>query len=459
MLFVIGLTACKKEGTELFWGNTTLDKRLADTIAARQNTLVSAPNGWTTIFKPKGGGTYLFYFKFYDNNRVDMVSDINIDVASNVANSSYVFRVTGQPSLIFDTYSPLHILSHPQNSTSGGTEAQGKISDYEFYFKTITKDEVVLQGVKNGNTMVLKRATQVEEEFYRSGGIGAAMADIIARIKRITDEATAAMGNKFLRIEEGNKQTPASIDLIAKKVSLTNIDANNQTTNQSVSFEFSTDADELNLVSPLIYNGKSYTKIYWDATNKEFYLLDGTTRHIFKTSDTPTTLDFTPPFHEMFGLNGYKIMKVNPARVPQTGKFKEVLDLDLQTVANANRTYTYFSLNLEPNVNVAGADITLSVRTVGGNVFFIGSYYYKIIWVDKPNGIFTLQHSGNAGSYAASTLSYSANLRNYLTSHTFKAAYLAVSRTDNLPVGGFISTNEPNSFISGVLGNAVGDLP
>lgn len=447
ILFVIMLAACRKEGTELFWGSTNLDKRLADTLAVRQHALVSAPNGWTSVFAPHGGGAYLFYIKFYDNNRVDMVSDINIDVASKVTNSSYIFRHTGQPSLIFDTYSPLHILSHPQNATSGGVSGQGRISDYEFYFKSITKDSIVLIGVKNYNIMVLKKATKEEEDFYRSGGI-----------KKIIDEATAAMSGKFLRIEEGSKQTPAAIDFNTKTASIIDIGANNQTVSQNVSFVFSADADGLDLLTPLIYNGKSYKKIYWDTVNKEFYLLDGTNRYIFKASDTPTILNFTPPFHEVFGSDKHKIMKANPARVPQAGKFaNEILSQDLATVAAAGRTYAYFSFNLEPNPSV-GADITLSVRTAS-STYFIGSYYYKIIWVDQPNGIFKLQFVGNAGSYAASTLSYSAALRNYLATNTFKAAYLAISRADNLPVAGFISIDEPNSFIIGVLGNAVGDLP
>lgn len=447
MLLNLMLSACRKEGTELFWGNTNLDQRLADTLVARQHALVSASYGWTSIFSPKGGGSYLFYMKFYDNNRVDMVSDINVDVASKVTNSSYVFRVTGQPSLIFDTYSPLHILSHPQNATSGGTASQGKIADYEFYFKSITKDEVVLQGVKNGNIMVLKKATQEEEDFYRSGGI-----------KKIIDEATVAMNGKFLRIEDGSKQTPGAIDFTTKTASIIEIGANNQTISQNVSFVFSADADGLDLLTPLVYSGKSYTKIYWDPVNKEFYLLDGTNRYIFKASDTPTILNFTPPFYEMFGQDKHKIMKANPAKVPQAGKFNnEILSQDLATVAAAGRTYTYFSFDLVPNPSV-GADITLSVRTAS-STYFIGSYYYKIIWVDQSNGIFKLQFVGNAGSYAASTLSYSAALRNYLVTHTFKAAYLAISRSDNLPVAGFISMDEPNSFIIGVLGNAVGDLP
>lgn len=444
LLLAIVAVACKKDGTET-WYEETLDKRLSDTLLARQATLVNSPYGWKTVFTPAGGGAYLFYMKFADNNRVDMVSDINIETASKVATSSYIFRVTGQPSLVFDTYNSLHIISHPSNAVSGGASGQGKVSDYEFFFKEITKDSVVLIGVKNKSLLVLKKATQAEEAFYRSGGI-----------KTIIDDASAAMTGKFLRIEDGIDQTPAAIDFANKTASIMVVGANNQVTSQSVSFVFSADADGLDLLTQLMFKGKAYKKIYWDPVTKEFYLLDGTNKYYFKASDTPTILAFTPPFHELFGTDKHKILKANPRLVPQAGSFKDLLDIDLAATASYSRTYTYFSFNLEPT---AEADVVLSVRTAS-STFFIGSYLYKIQWIDKPNGIFKFQFVRNAASnYAASTLSYSAELRNYIQNNTFKAAYLAISRTDNLPVAGFININDPRSFLMGVLGNTVGELP
>lgn len=445
LLLTLAMAACKKDGTETWYGGT-LDQRLADTLEARKKMLADAPYGWKSVFTPEGGGAYLFYMKFYNDNRVDMVSDINVDAASKVSSSSYIFRVTGQPSLVFDTYNVLHILSHPQNATSGGVSGQGKISDYEFYFKSITAESIVLEGVKNKNIMVLKKATQTEEDFYRSGGI-----------KTVIDEAMASMTGKFLRIEDGIDQTPASIDFTTKTASILEVGANNQTTSQNVSFVFSADADGLDLLTPLVYKNKSYTKIYWDSVTKEFYLLDGTNRYIFKASDTPTILSFTPPFHELFGADGHKVMKTNPNAVPQAGTFKGLLDIDLATVASYNRIYGYFSFNLVPT---AEADITLSVRTGTPSSYFIASYLYKIVWVDQPNGIFKFQFVRNgASNYIQATLDYSKELRKYIEENTFKAAYLAVSRTDNLPVAGFINVNEPNSFLMGVLGNDVNQLP
>ncbi|RZK66193.1 MAG: DUF4302 domain-containing protein, partial [Pedobacter sp.] len=276
LLLTIVAAACKKSGTET-WYEGTLDKRLYDSIFVRESNLFESPYGWKTVFTPAGGGAYLFYMKFTDNNRVDMISDFNIETASKVSTSSYFFRVTGQPSLVFDTYNYLHIISHPSNAVSGGVSGQGKISDYEFYFKSANSDSVVLVGVKNKSLMVLKKATQAEEAFYRSGGI-----------KTIIDDASAAMSGKFLRIEDGIDQTPAAIDFANKTASIMVVGANNQTTSQNVSFVFSADADGLDLLKPLTFKGKSYSKIYWDPTTKEFYLLDGTNRYIFKASDTPT---------------------------------------------------------------------------------------------------------------------------------------------------------------------------
>src|SRR5690606_13545313 len=140
-LVLLYSTSCRQPEIDLIFGGP--NERIFDTLESRKAILVDAPHGWKTIYSPAGGGTFLFYMQFTEDNRVDMVSDFNTSTASEVKNSSYILKSVQQPNLIFDTYNYLHILAHPQNSTSGGSGGQGRLSDFEFHFVSVSADTIV----------------------------------------------------------------------------------------------------------------------------------------------------------------------------------------------------------------------------------------------------------------------------------------------------------------------------
>ena len=70
LLTVSLFTGCKKEDDPVF--DQSPDQRLNAALSAYQKQLVEAPNGWKAFISPKSGGTYFFYLKFNDQNRVVM---------------------------------------------------------------------------------------------------------------------------------------------------------------------------------------------------------------------------------------------------------------------------------------------------------------------------------------------------------------------------------------------------
>ena len=189
-LYVFFATAfiwgCKKDDSHIFASSP--DQRLNDTIAAYQAKLVGAQYGWKGLIYPKGGGTYSFYFKFTNANRVQMLSGFDSTSAVTLKESSYRLKALQQPSLIFDTYSYLHVLSDPNPYLNGGIIGAGLQSDFEFYFDAASADTIRLIGRVNGSTALLIRATQAESTAYTSGQLakGFLLNKILTYFKRLT---------------------------------------------------------------------------------------------------------------------------------------------------------------------------------------------------------------------------------------------------------------------------------
>ena len=115
------LSSCKKADKPAF--DKSADERLNETLAAYQTQLSGAQNGWKGFIATDSGrgSTYSFYFKFNNANRVVMLSDFDSVSAVTPKESSYRLKALQQPSLLFDTYSYLHVLSDPDETVNGGT--------------------------------------------------------------------------------------------------------------------------------------------------------------------------------------------------------------------------------------------------------------------------------------------------------------------------------------------------
>ncbi|MBN8790039.1 MAG: DUF4302 domain-containing protein [Terrimonas sp.] len=168
VLLVVTISSCRKEDDHLF--SESPDERLSKKLSAYQEQLSGAQYGWRLIIEPAGGGAYGFYVKFNNDNRVQMVSDFDSASAVTLKESSYRLKALQQPSLIFDTYSYVHVLADPAPAVNNGVWAQGLLSDFEFFFNDSSGvDTIQLTGRVNGSKAMLVKATQQEEEGYTTG--------------------------------------------------------------------------------------------------------------------------------------------------------------------------------------------------------------------------------------------------------------------------------------------------
>jgi hypothetical protein len=163
---VLLFSACQKHEDEVAPEDLP-DARLEKVLTEYKARLTEAEYGWKAMLYPKNGQVYSFLMKFTPTDRVTMTGDINPTTGIPLE-SSYRLKAMQQPSLLFDTYSHLHILADPDPEKSNGDVGEGKYSDFEFYFESVTAETITLKGQRHGSRLVLTKATQAQATSYNT---------------------------------------------------------------------------------------------------------------------------------------------------------------------------------------------------------------------------------------------------------------------------------------------------
>ncbi|WP_025144074.1 DUF4302 domain-containing protein [Pedobacter jeongneungensis] len=146
------------------------EERTEAALTSYKDALTGNTNGWKALLFPSGGGVYLFSMKFGTNDRVNMISDFTTAAASTSAESGYRLRLQQAPTLLFDTYSYIHLLADPDPSVAGGQAGNGYKSDFEFYFDKTSGDTIKLIGNRLGSKLFLVKAkTAAEYDAFPKG--------------------------------------------------------------------------------------------------------------------------------------------------------------------------------------------------------------------------------------------------------------------------------------------------
>ena len=219
-------TGCDKK-SDLNIDGKTVDQRLTEALATYQQKLVSAPYGWilteyTNGTALNGGVTkegpkaiFSYYMKFDKDNRVSMISDFNQSTVSVFNNSSFFIKATQRPTLIFDTYSYVHIPCNPDASISNSPYGNGFGwgTDFEFSFADNVAaadlgDTIHLTGNLNKCNATLVKATQDDQLSFNTSGFAAytTLNKILTYFKRVTGgtepiELTPAVGGRSFNIK------------------------------------------------------------------------------------------------------------------------------------------------------------------------------------------------------------------------------------------------------------------
>src|SRR5450432_2234499 len=128
LLALLGMAGCQKKIADTINGQTP-DQRLAAAMTAYQKQLTQSPYGWILVEATTGqainqgantngpAAAFAYYMQFNDSNQVTMFSDFDTTTVTPKT-STYRLKATQRPSLIFDTYSYIHLPCDPNPAVS-----------------------------------------------------------------------------------------------------------------------------------------------------------------------------------------------------------------------------------------------------------------------------------------------------------------------------------------------------
>lgn len=278
---VLFFSACKKDDDLIF--DKSPDERIAEKLASYQSLLTSAENGWKAFIFPKSGGVYSFYFKFNDANRVSMLSSFDSASAVTLRESSYRLKALQQPSLLFDTYSYLHVLADPDAVVNGGAYGAGLQSDFEFYFDSNSADTINLVGRFNGSRATLIKASPAEAAGFVNGQL-----------------ATGFLLNKlqtyFKRLTIGSERIDFNFNSSTRTISF--LDATGNLLDTLLTTRYFMTFGGITFVKPLVAGGQTITgisDINFNASNQTISCTVSNTAATISPVVIPLKVDVNAP--------------------------------------------------------------------------------------------------------------------------------------------------------------------
>jgi hypothetical protein len=430
ILLVSALGAgCRGEDDDALLGRP--EDRSKEMLATYRAQLLDSPYGWKGFVFPGGGGGFSFLFEFSSEGRVTMVADINDDCATEPYESSFRLEAVQRPSLFFDTYSYLHILSDPNPDTLGGVLGQGLLSDFEFAFESTKGDTIYLKGNQNGTPLVMIKASQEEWEGYHGGAL------------KTIPFAFDAYGkeNPFIYIQSNDgKRINTSINLDAKKFSLSYKQGD---TLNITSTPFGYTTLGIYLQKPLKYRNIEFQEVFFDAVQRSHYILVNGTRTDLRASEEPVLA-----LHLFLGVD-FSVISVPPRQIEGWSQSFLFMGGQLATLlmnAGLELSYMEFEFNADN-------------KTMNFNVFMIdvstGRLYlaqYPYTYTKSINGVFKFLPIDEANANAEYIRPVSAPLLYYFDNYRFRMEYL---KTADGYVAQMTCVESPAFYFSGNFGSAI----
>ena len=436
LVLSIGLGACKKETEELF--DKPADERISDALRSYQTALTQAA-GWKLFVYPSGlqsqdveVGGLTYYVRFSNENRALMVSDFTTDMATVPKESGYRLKAVQRPSLIFDTYSYIHVAADPDPEVSSSPVQQGGFgwgTDFDFSFtETEITDTIRLEGNFNGSDAYLIKITKEEIDAAFSG----AMANII---DVTSDYATTT---PFIVLNgTGNEKINVAFNLSLYIIEFSFVDGSGNIV--TIKAPFSHTINGLHLKAPITVGGITFQDIYWDATNLYYYILQGSTKIQLTTPATPA---FSLPLTNAIGT-AYQSIIIPTFRLPnQSADF--VTKYNAVKTAIKNGPYNLDLNVMEFAFNAQARTMNLNVIVFQDNQGFLAQYNYTY---NITGGLFKFTlvgGNGNANLIAADM----SPLLNHINTNTFQLSAIATSFG---VLAQFTSQQSPAFFFTGNL--------
>lgn len=448
-IFIIGffalliIQACKKD-QELIDGKRP-EERVAENLEKYRNELTSSPNGWvaylgTTLV----GGGYNFYMSFDKNNRVVMRADYNSDFALEALESTYRVKQVLAPSLIFDTYTLLHLLQDPDPGSFDGDYSVGYGSDFEFEIREQVGDTLKLIGKKRKAPLILVKATADQKAFYTSDKFS-------DNIEGITNFLADNPFTYILDPKDNTKKIQVSMnpDVRSRSFALISTNGGEIVTNANV-FSFSDAGARLN--KPLKQGDVTYTSLFWDNVAKKLYLVSNTGVKVeILTSTTPIL-----PLHLLLGVSYSSIIIPNAITYPgwNSDFITRRALANQRTSANIVVGTTPVTLgNMMFNFNSTAKTMVLVWNTPYGTSSLNLTYPYTFTKTNDGIYKFTIGSGFDGNSsfiYNQAAKPLDPILAERINVDNFKLDYF-INPTSGAILGQFISVQHPDFTFSGGL--------
>ncbi|WP_400261703.1 DUF4302 domain-containing protein [Sphingobacterium sp. SG20118] len=274
--FTMLFSSCKKENTDPVIGN--VDERLSDTLAFYQSQLTNAEFGWKGYLLTDNETPATFLFNFNDKNRTIMSADYK----TTPAESSYRLKALQRPTLMFDSYSTLHLIADPTSSVFNGTTANGYFSDFEFAFLSANADTIKLEGTFNKSKLILIKSKSAEE----SSTLFSSLQEII--------ESLSKLKTYFKRTSIGGVDCEIKLDGTAQVLEFSYL--TDGVTAVTLSSSFYVSGKDIVLYEPLIIGTTTVselTGVNYDANNSVIKANIGDLQIQIKEAIEPMSYDKT----------------------------------------------------------------------------------------------------------------------------------------------------------------------
>lgn len=436
LLCSVFLAGCDKDTDELF--DKPADERITEALNSYQTALASAP-GWKLFVYPTGlqsedidVGGLTYYMRFTDANRVTMVSDFTVSMADVPKESSFRLKASQRPSLIFDTYSYIHVAADPDESVSFSPTQQGGFgwgTDFDFAFTELNPgDTLRLKGNFNKSDALLIKATPAEMTAAFGGRLG----DIMDFTSNFVSS------NSFISFPAtDNSKIGVSLNFFLYIINFTYLSSGSLAT---ISAPFSHTTYGLHLKEPITVGGYTFQDLFWDDAAKLYYIQVGSGRVNLTGSTLPLF-----PFQLVLGKS------VTTITVPTTAlPGQSPLFATRYAAVKANLKTSGYNLDLgEMDFIFDDASKTMAWNTsvTQSGVGFVIQYVYSYTLSGSGIAKFTRVSANVNGALPVVEASMAPILGN-IESDQFKMDYF----TGTSPVlGQFISQQTPTFFFTGSL--------
>lgn len=425
---------CSKKTDELF--DKPVDARLQEALTAYKTQLIEAP-GWKLFVYPQGllsqdieVGGLTYYVTFPDSNRTRMVADFTINMASVPKESGFRVSALQKPSLIFDTYSYIHVAADPDENvsfspTGGGGYGWG--TDFEFSFtKLPPSDTMKLKGNFNSSDAYLIRATQAEMD--------AAFGGQLAQIMQATSNYTDNNSFLYFNAQDGSK-VGVSFNLFLYRLNFSYLDGGALVTKSA---PFSHTTYGVHFKDTVNVGGYFFQDAYWDAT-AEVYYLDLPGGRVNIASSTQPLF----PFNTVLGKSLTTITVPVDPLPGQSPDFKTAHDQVKDNLINS--PYQLELGDMDYIFDDQTKTMALNVTVFQNNNAFLARYVYTYTLNSSGIADFVFVEANGNGSLIVDEMS---PILDHITNDIFKMDYYTGGGG---VLGQFISQDDPGFFFTGTL--------